>query len=135
MSNITSTNFLIIDDDEKILNELEKNLKDLGFVGKIIRAINGEDALELINAHEFMSLEKTFIICDIIMPKMNGIEFLERFRSDLDPSKKIPFLLLTSRADKELVLKAIKLGVTQYLLKPWNDQVLMQKIVECVSKH
>lgn len=135
MSDITSTNFLIIDDDESILNQLEQDLSKLGFKGKILRAINGEEAIEVISSQNYMSMPQRFVICDIVMPKKNGIEFLEEFRGVLDPKKEVPFLLLTSRADKELVLKAIKLGVTQYLLKPWNDQLLMQKIVECLSKH
>jgi len=132
---LENLNFLIVDDDSQLINKLEIDLRSLGFSGDITQAVNGEDAYN--KYKELIANSKTidFVICDVVMPVCDGIGFLEKFRGELDPKKKIPFLLLTSRNDKNIVLQAIKLGVTQYLLKPWNEQVLIQKIVECVGKH
>ncbi len=61
------------------------------------------------------------------MPKMNGIEFLKKVRSK-DSIKNLPFLLVTSEADVESIMEAVKEGVSHYIVKPFSAKQLEEKI-------
>ena len=125
----TNLNVLLIDDDAKTLELLKRDLNELGIVDNIYTASNGEEAL-----NEYLSVTKNgntidIIFSDIVMPVCNGIEFLEKFREKFDPDQEKNIIMLTSKSDKSLVLKAISFGVHHYLLKPWSQQSLMQKVM------
>jgi two-component system chemotaxis response regulator CheY len=128
---IVNKNFLIVDDDAETLEILQGDLTSLGVKGEILKAENGKIALEMTRSRDDID----FIICDMVMPVCDGLEFLTLFRTTVDTSKRIPFLMLTSKSDKGLILQCIKAGVSQYLLKPWTDQQLSEKIIECAKKH
>lgn len=132
---ISKMSFLIVDDDAMTLNKLEQDLRSIGVKGTISKAVNGDEAFDVYSSIISKNGVVDFVICDMVMPVSSGLDFLIRFRGELDKERKIPFLMLTSKSDKMVVLKCIQAGVTQYLLKPWNEQLLMQKVVECVGKH
>ena len=72
------------------------------------------------------------VISDFNMPGMDGLEFLRTLRGN-PAMKSTAFILLTGRADKELVANAIKLGANNYLVKPFTVAVLKQKIEQVVG--
>ena len=67
------------------------------------------------------------------MPKMNGYEFLETIKQR-EETKDIPVLMLTSESGKTNIVKAIKAGVNNYLLKPFSQEDLLVKMQECLGK-
>lgn len=102
---------LIVDDEPLILKNLRLTLQD--YVEEIVVAGNGLEALE--------ALKKTgvdCVICDINMPKMNGVELLRKLRSD---GNEVPVIFYTGHGNRELMIEAAKLGAFDFLDKPDLD--------------
>lgn len=118
-------NILYIEDDILATARLKSILSK--FFNKIIIASNGEDAFELLKTSPKIDL----IISDINMPKMDGLEFLEKLR-EID--SKIPFIFVTARDEPEKMLRAIQLDIENYILKPINLQNLLAVIDKIVEK-
>jgi two-component system, chemotaxis family, chemotaxis protein CheY len=117
---------LIADDNEIVRQVIHAVCKKLGFA-KIVEAENGAEALEALERAIVTGAEPRLIISDVDMPSMNGLDLLSRVRNHKD-MKDIPFILLTAHAEKELVLEAIKIGVTNYLTKPFGMESIEKKI-------
>jgi YesN/AraC family two-component response regulator len=126
-------NFLLVEDDVKTLELLRRDLNELEIANNIFTAFNGNEAITL---YREKSKEHTIdiIFSDVVMPICNGIEFLEKFRKEIDPTNKKNIIMLTSKSDRSIVLKTINFGVTIYLLKPWNQQTLIQKIMTILEE-
>jgi len=120
------TKKVMVVDDTSIMREIIKNnLKQLGFEqSNLVDARDGEQALKKINEDTI-----DLVIADWRMPKMTGIDLLKAIRADLF-LKEIPFLMVTSEADKEKIMEAIQAGVNQYIVKPFNAIQLEEKIKE-----
>lgn len=118
-------NILYIEDDILATARLKNILNK--FFNKIIIASNGEDAFELLKTSPKIDL----IISDINMPKMDGLEFLEKLRY-ID--SKIPFIFVTARDEPDKMLRAIQLDIDNYILKPINLQNLLAVIDKIVEK-
>ena len=132
--NYANFQIMVIDDDEVTRSKIVVSLRDLGFTGVIYQAINGQEALTFLN--DLSDADKTIdlIICDIVMPIMNGVEVLTNVRSGFTKFKFTPFLMLTSRSDRELVVACVKQGADQYLIKPWDNKSLLAKILAACKK-
>lgn len=72
------------------------------------------------------------VISDFNMPEMDGLEFLRALRAT-ESMKNTAFILLTGRADKELVARAAQFGANNYLVKPFTVATLKQKIEQVVG--
>jgi two-component system chemotaxis response regulator CheY len=72
------------------------------------------------------------VISDFNMPGMDGWSCYKAYRADVK-LKNTAFILLTGRADKELVQRAVQLGANNYLVKPFNIATLKQKIEQVVG--
>jgi two-component system, chemotaxis family, chemotaxis protein CheY len=127
------TTFLVIDDMENIRAQMRRNLKKLGYEGKRIQAENGVQAIEIMQEFRDHRDEVEFIICDIDMPEMNGIEFLKWTRKD-DYYSKIPFLMVTTLSEVDNICEAIEAGADEYIVKPWTLEMLQERILTCWQK-
>ena len=116
-----SINVLVVDDFATMRRIVKGVLKDLGFKN-IIEADNGVSALK-----ELKTEEIGLIVCDWNMPKMTGLDLLKTVRSD-DKFKEIPFIMVTAEGQKENVVKAIKAGVSNYIVKPFTPETLKEKL-------
>jgi two-component system, chemotaxis family, chemotaxis protein CheY len=67
------------------------------------------------------------IVSDWNMPNMTGLEFLKAVRAD-GCLKGVPFIMMSSEADKEKIMEAVQAGVNQYIVKPFNAVQLEEKI-------
>ncbi|WP_179025420.1 response regulator [Shewanella sp. Scap07] len=113
---------LVVDDFPAMLKTVGSMLTAIGFK-HVYKAANGKEAL-LILAEEQVDL----IVSDWNMPKMNGVELLKAVRmSDLG-YQHIPFMMLTANVNQDDVRQAIDLGVSEYLIKPFNQNTLKDKI-------
>ena len=100
---------------------VRSGLQQLGF--KDIReCADGEDGLRAM-----LTSKAHLIISDYNMPKLDGLGLLRAVRSH-EPIRTTAFIMLTGRADKELVQRAVQFGVNNYLVKPFTVQTLKEKI-------
>jgi DNA-binding NtrC family response regulator len=67
------------------------------------------------------------ILCDVMMPEMDGYEFLKQVKSNTD-LKKVPFLFLTARASSEMIVEGLEEGADDYIVKPFNSLELLARV-------
>lgn len=134
MSDITykDVNFMIVDDYQAVRAMVKKDLREIGVKGMLYEASSAEEAIASLR-DQYDLYRINFIVSDWEMEKGNGIDLLKYVRSQ-KKFEKIPFLMLTSLGKKELVLKAVTEGVTDYLLKPWDQAQILAKIENCWKK-
>jgi two-component system chemotaxis response regulator CheY len=116
-----SIKVLVVDDQQTIRSLVRAGLQQLGFTD-INECSDGEDALRILLARPV-----NLIISDFNMPKLDGLGLLRAVRAH-PPLSKTAFIMLTGRADKELVQRAVQFGVNNYLVKPFTVATLQGKI-------
>ena len=112
---------LIVDDQQTMRSLVRTGLNQLG-ITNTREAADGEDALRALIARS-----AHLVISDFNMPKMDGLQLLRAIRSH-EPIKGVAFIMLTGRADRELVQRAAQFGVNNYLVKPFTVATLREKI-------
>ena len=100
---------LVVDDEEEIRNLLEIYLLNEGY--KVIKASNGEEAIELIENKDIQ-----LVVLDVMMPKMNGLEACKKIREKLN----IPILMLSAKSEDMDKIHGIMTGADDYIIKPFN---------------
>ena len=116
-------NVEIADDNEKMLEILGRVIvedKDLTLVGK---AHNGEEICSIIREKE-----PDVVILDIIMPKMDGLTVMEQFSHDSAVKKTPSFIVVSAVGQERITEDAFNLGADYYMLKPFDNQVLLNRI-------
>ncbi len=111
---------LVIEDEAPIRENLVRMLQFEGFT--VAAAENGAVGLALARERS-----PDLILCDVMMPVMNGFEVLHALRADAALAA-IPFIYLTASADKENVARGIELGAADYVTKPFNLRELVDLI-------
>lgn len=106
---------LIVDDNKEMLSFLSGSLAE---TYHILTAEDGLEALEQLNGNEI-----TLIICDWMMPRMNGVEFCKAVRANPSTSH-IPFILLTAKTDVHSKIEGMDCGADAYIEKPFSLQYL-----------
>lgn len=115
-------NILVVDDASFIRDLIKKCLRTAFPKLEIAEAANGKKAQELLAQQRF-----DLVLCDWEMPEMSGLELLVWFRAQ-DAYARIPFVMVTSRGDKENVIQAIQAGVSDYVGKPFTSEQLVAKV-------
>jgi two-component system chemotaxis response regulator CheY len=116
----------IVDDQNTMRSLVRAGLQQLG-VGDIREFPTAAEALTNLKVRP-----TNVVISDFNMPGMDGLEFLRAIRGDAQ-FKNLAFILLTGRADKELVLRAVQFGANNYLVKPFTVATLKEKIEQVVG--
>jgi len=116
-------NILIVDDSPIMLSLLEEALTELYFTN-IIKASNGIKALEILNCQKI-----DLIMTDWSMPEMDGLKLVENIKSNEDLSK-IPIIMITTKSNQEYIVKAIKAGVNDYIIKTFTTEIIREKIAK-----
>ncbi len=118
---------LSIDDSGIIRKIIKASVGVLGY--DFIEAEDGEEALKLLeNEYDDISL----ILLDWNMPGLDGYELLQMLKSD-DRYKEIPVMMVTTESEKSNIIRAIKAGAINYLTKPFSNEDLITKIMECLG--
>ena len=112
---------LIVDDQQTIRSLVRTGLQQIG-VTNTREAPDGEEALRAL-----LTKPAHLVISDYNMPKLDGLGLLRAVRSH-PPIKGTAFIMLTGRADRELVDRAAQYGVNNYLVKPFTVATLREKI-------
>ncbi|WP_162880612.1 response regulator, partial [Pseudomonas coronafaciens] len=126
---MSKVSVLVVDDATFIRDLVKKGLRNY-FPGIHTEdAVNGRKAQVLLNKEEF-----DLILCDWEMPEMSGLELLAWCREQDNYLKTVPFIMVTSRGDKENVVQAIQAGVTDFVGKPFTNEQLLTKVKKALAK-
>ncbi|MBF0277690.1 MAG: chemotaxis response regulator CheY [SAR324 cluster bacterium] len=114
-------NILVVDDFSTMRRIVKNILRQLGF-NNIIEADDGTTAMAKLSSEKV-----DFVITDWNMPKMTGMELLKEIRAD-ENLKSLPVLMVTAEALQENIIAAVKAGVNNYIVKPFDAKTLSEKI-------
>jgi DNA-binding response OmpR family regulator len=114
---VTAKTILVVDDETRLVSLVETYLTQSGY--RVLTALNGVEALS-VAGHENPDL----IILDIMMPEMDGYEFMRIYRTDHDT----PIILLTARVDSDEKAVGLELGADDYITKPFRPRELMARV-------
>jgi two-component system chemotaxis response regulator CheY len=115
---------LIVDDSATLRQQVRLALTSAGF--EVVEATDGEDGVLKIRSDAAIAA----VICDINMPRKSGLELLEEVRSG-GVNAQLPFLMLTSEGQPELIQRAKLAGAKAWMVKPFKPHLLvaaMQKL-------
>ncbi|MBV7525995.1 MULTISPECIES: response regulator [Pseudomonas] len=125
---MSKVNVLVVDDASFIRDLVKKCLRNYFPGMRIEDAINGRKAQAMLAKEAF-----DLVLCDWEMPEMSGLELLTWCREQ-DTLKTMPFVMVTSRGDKENVVQAIQAGVSGYVSKPFTNEQLITKVKQALHK-
>ena len=117
-------NILVCDDDKEIVEAIEIYLTKEGY--KILKAYNGEQALEAVKKNEIH-----LIILDIMMPKINGIQVASKIRED----KGIPIIMLSAKSEDYDKINGLNTGADDYITKPFNPLELIARVNSQIRRY
>ena len=115
---------LIVEDEQKLLEAYSKYISL--FCERIYTATNGMEALKL-----YYKYKPNIILTDINMPKCNGMEFIQKVREN-DNNTKI--IILSAHTETQNLLKAVKLNLVSYLVKPVKMDELKNTILQAIEE-
>lgn len=115
-------NIVVIDDDKIILKLIQVILEDV-IVGNIHTFSDSKQALDYIKSEQMDKI--SLVICDWLMPDISGLDILAALRKS---KPYCPFLLVTGNATKQLVVDSIRLGASEFIVKPFQSNNLISKV-------
>jgi len=113
---------LVVDDSRIMRNIVKNTFTVLKIPCRFIEADNGEAALAQLESEQV-----DLVLLDWNMPKLSGIDFLKKIRA-MDKYKDLPIIMVTSESAKFNVIEAHAAGVTDYIVKPINDKIFLEKL-------
>lgn len=113
---VTQT-ILVVDDERRLVSLVESYLNQAGY--RVVTAFNGREALDVARRDQ-----PDLIILDLMMPEMDGHEFIETYRRDHNT----PIILLTARVEEEEQVIGLELGADDYVTKPFRPRELMARV-------
>lgn len=125
---MSKVSVLVVDDASFIRDLIKKGLRS-HFPGlHIEEAVDGRKAQQLLAKQGF-----DLVLCDWEMPELSGLQLLGWFRQQAQ-YQSTPFIMVTSRGDKENVVQAIQAGVTDYIGKPFTQEQLTSKVTKALNR-
>ncbi|MEW6685633.1 MAG: response regulator [Candidatus Edwardsbacteria bacterium] len=124
--NMSEKKILIVEDEKNLVAVIEFRLTKVGYI--VLKAFDGEEGLKIA-----MAENPHLIISDIMMPKLNGLEFCGLLRAN-PKTKQIPFIFLTALDQVSDRVRGIKMGADDYIAKPIQMESLLKKIEEIFAK-
>lgn len=107
---------MVVDDSATVRSQAGRALAGAGF--SVLEATDGVDALEKLKATPKVAL----IVCDVNMPRMNGIEFIESLAKE---ASRPPVLMLTTEGHPQLIQRAKSFGAKGWMIKPFKPELLV----------
>src|SRR5258706_15680120 len=118
---MVSKKVLVVDDSSTIRQQVSQTLRSAGF--EVVEAVDGVDGLDKILEHADLAA----VLCDVNMPRMNGIEMLEKVRAQADRAK-LPILMLTTEGQPSFIQRAKQAGAKGWIIKPFRTDLLIATI-------
>ncbi len=122
-------NVLVVDDAAFIRDLIKKAMRDTFPSFKIHEAIDGRKAQSILKSNSI-----DLILCDWEMPEMSGLELITWMREE-ERYSKTPFMMITSRGERDHVIKAVTAGVSDYIGKPFTRDNFLAKVNKLLAKH
>ncbi len=119
---------MIVDDEPDIRKVVRMTLQKAGY--DVVEAEDGQKAIEVINTGE-NRLMLDVIICDIRMPKINGVEAIAYFRKEYS---RVPVVVLTGFPDVNMATSFLNDGVVDYLVKPVEGEKLKAAVAKAMDQ-
>ena len=116
---------LIVDDESFNVDFLEQELEDCDY--QIFTAFDGKEALDKIRREQ-----PDLVLLDLMMPVLDGFAVLSQIKADPD-LREIPIIIVSAANDSRSIVKGIKQGADDYLTKPVDGELLLQKVKEYVG--
>jgi len=123
ITNQKGLNFLIVDDNFEMRAYLKRILQKYN----CIEAENGQEALDILSTQKI-----DFVLTDYMMPVINGLELIKRIK---EKEMNVPILMLTARTDSKSKLNVLRLGIDDYLNKPFEKEELLIRIENAFYNH
>lgn len=120
----THPTILLVEDDQELL-QFEKDIMSPHY--QVLTAHDGEEGLEVLRESSV-----NLVVCDIMMPKMDGFEFTRRVKSDIEFSH-IPVILLTAKVNVESKVQGFETGADAYIDKPFSLEILLAQIANLLQ--
>jgi two-component system chemotaxis response regulator CheY len=118
---------ILIADDSRIMRNIVKNtFAALKIPSQFIEASNGVEALQQMEDRKI-----DLVLLDWNMPDLSGLDLLKKVRA-IEKFKKLPIIMVTSEAAKYNVIEALNCGATDYITKPVNEKVFVEKLSKIV---
>ena len=124
----TGPRFLVVDDFSTMRRVVRGLLREMGF-RNVDEAEDGVSALAKLKSQAF-----DFVVCDIAMPIMSGIELLKAVRADAS-LRHLPVLMVTAEARKDDIVLAVQHGAAGYLVKPFTKAALEERVRKALRDH
>ncbi|PKM94411.1 MAG: response regulator [Firmicutes bacterium HGW-Firmicutes-1] len=124
----TRNKILSVDDSLTMRKIIKSHVEALGY--ELLEASEGANGLQVLN-NEIHNIG--LILLDWNMPGMNGMEFLQKVKSNV-LYHNIPIIMVTTEAERESIVKAVQQGVSNYILKPFTNEELTKKINQCIRR-
>ena len=112
---------LIVDDSLTVRQQVDMTLKSAGY--QTVDACDGKEGLEAVRAHA----EIAMVLCDLNMPNMNGIEFLETIKGEA-AGPPVPVVMLTTDGAPDLIARAKRAGAKGWIVKPFQPELLLAAV-------
>ena len=116
--NMANFKILVVDDEMRMRKIINDFLSKNGYT--VLEAEDGEEALKMF--YEINDID--LILLDVMMPKIDGWEVCKEIRKD----SKVPIIMLTARSDESDELLGFKLGVDEYISKPFSPKILVARV-------
>lgn len=124
MTNFSTIDVLIIDDDKQLCAVLKQYLEDMQRFRKIVEAHDGTVATQKLQNQAF-----GLILLDMNMPKKSGFDLIKEF-DGASLNKKDNVLVISGTLDRDLIARIIQRGVKNFLVKPFDEQSFKEKVAK-----
>jgi len=119
---------LFADDSPVIKKIVKRAIESKNF--EFLEASDGKEALEVLTK-EYKNI--VLVLSDWNMPVMNGFDFLKAVKANAT-FKGIPVIMITTEAEKSHIIKAVQAGAANYIIKPFNSEDLITKVMQCLGR-
>jgi len=120
---------LVVDDISAVRNILCQVIRTLGVEGRIDGAKDGLEAWEMVQSGDY-----DMVVCDIRMPRMNGLELKKLLRATPRLAD-LPFLMITGEVSEEMMASAVEGELDGYLLKPFPSAALKKRMLQLLGNN
>ena len=112
---------LVVDDSATVRQQVGHALREAGY--EVSEAVDGLDGAEKIGSDRTIAM----VICDVTMPRLNGLEMLERVKRD-PINASLPIVMLTTEGQPALIERAKKAGAKAWIIKPFKADLLVAAV-------
>lgn len=118
---------LVVDDEAEVRDVIKLQLENKGL--HVLEAVDGQNAIDILRSGDNL-VNVGVILCDIRMPKVNGVECIQFLR---EQAPGIPIVVITGYPDTELATELLEKGVKEYLVKPVQKEKLLAVVEEQIA--